>query len=307
MSLHGNAINPYKPFSGLPRFVCDLLAAPPRHGDGVHRYLFRLARVLHHYRDEGEIVAILRAVSHECGREVPDREIQNAVRNSKSVAWSPRANYNSPHQLLVWPKINDEQREAIISNGPGAVDLWELSPRRLDSKECHTEEIIDALFPQNSLLCCGRTKAKFHTRPRDDWRGQLGTLQFIVPSPMSKSIGRAQAGHDSAHCLDNTGPRRFLVVEFDDGSTDDHAAILLHLAARAPLALAVHSGGKSLHGWFYCAQQCDPSLRVFMRYAVTLGADPMTWTPCQFVRMPDGQRDNGNRQPILFFNPEVVR
>ena len=31
------------------------------------------------------------------------------------------------------------------------------------------------------------------------------------------------------------------------------AALLLHLAEKAPLALAVYSGGKSLHGWFYCA------------------------------------------------------
>ena len=28
------------------------------------------------------------------------------------------------------------------------------------------------------------------------------------------------------------------------------AALLLHLAEKAPLALAVYSGGKSLHGWF---------------------------------------------------------
>jgi len=32
------------------------------------------------------------------------------------------------------------------------------------------------------------------------------------------------------------------------------AALLLHLAEKVPLALAVHSGGKSLHGWFYCAE-----------------------------------------------------
>ena len=31
------------------------------------------------------------------------------------------------------------------------------------------------------------------------------------------------------------------------------AALLLHLAEKAPLALAVYSGGKSLHGWFYCS------------------------------------------------------
>ena len=81
----------------------------------------------------------------------------------------------------------------------------------------------------------------------------------------------------------------------------------MHLAERAPLALAVHSGSKSLHGWFYCVGQSEERLRDFMRYAVMLGADPATWTRCQFVRMPDGMRDNGKRQTVYFFNPEVVK
>ena len=32
------------------------------------------------------------------------------------------------------------------------------------------------------------------------------------------------------------------------------------------------------------------------------GADRATWTRSQFVRMPDGKRDNGNRQTIFFLN-----
>jgi hypothetical protein len=44
-----------------------------------------------------------------------------------------------------------------------------------------------------------------------------------------------------------------------------------------------------------------------MRYAVSLGADAATWTRSQFVRMPDGLRENGNRQVVYFFNPEVMK
>ena len=36
--------------------------------------------------------------------------------------------------------------------------------------------------------------------------------------------------------------------------------MLLHLAERAPMALVVHSGGKSLHGWFYCVGQPEDRL-----------------------------------------------
>ena len=191
--------------------------------------------------------------------------------------------------------------------GMELVDLWEISPVRFEDNLSHTEEIIDRLFPGNSLLCFGKSSAKFATHPRETWRGRLADMQLIVPSPMTARTGRSQDGRESEHTLENTGPRRFLVIEQDTGTVDEQAAILAHLAERAPLTLAVHSESKSLHAWFYCAGQPEDRLRRFMRYAVILGADRATWTRSQFIRMPDGTRDNGNRQVIYFFNPGVVK
>jgi hypothetical protein len=124
---------------------------------------------------------------------------------------------------------------------------------------------------------------------------------------MSALTGKTKDGRTSAHTLDNTGPRRFLVVEQDTGTADDQAGVLLHLASKGPLVLAVHSGSKSIHGWFYSHGQPEERLRAFMRHVVEIGADPATWTRSQFVRMPDGTRDNGKRQSVYFFNPEVVK
>jgi hypothetical protein len=120
---------------------------------------------------------------------------------------------------------------------------------------------------------------------------------------MRAITGLTKDGKESSHTLDNTGPRRFLVCEFDQGTVDEHAALLLHLANYAPLVLAVHSGGKSLHGWFFSAGQPEEQVCEFFRYAVALGGDPATWTRSQFVRMVDGVRDNGKRQTVFFFNP----
>jgi hypothetical protein len=127
-------------------------------------------------------------------------------------------------------------------------------------------------------------------------------LALIVPSPMSAVEGVTKEGKPSKHTLSNTGDRRFLICEFDTGTADEHAALLIHLAGYAPLVCAVHSGGKSLHGWFYVHGQSDAKVEKFFRYAVSLGADPMTWTKSQFVRMPDGRRDNGQRQTVFFLN-----
>jgi hypothetical protein len=226
-----------------------------------------------------------------------------------------------------WPAKDSEQIQLIAQTGGGLVDLWETSPIRLESGRAATEEIIDAMFPCNSLLCCGWERWRFDTRPRRQWRGKLSQMQFIVPSPMRAREGRTLTQRLSAHSLDNTGSRRFLVIEFDfdrePASKDEPpvaahskhgftvedlcAALLLHLAKIAPLALVAHSGNRSLQGWFFCAGQSEEILRSFMSHAVSIGADPMTWLRSQFVRMPDGLRDTGSRQRIFFFNPKVIQ
>ena len=289
----------------LPRFVRDLLASPPRRGDGLNLWFYRVARVLHPYRDSAEIIELLKAAA--AGEPVKHGEIERAVERSKATAWKLGQARQNLKQGSWWPKVNAEQREAVIASGAALVDLWEASPMRFEYRESHTEEIIDALFPGNQLLCAGRSNSDFATQTRSEWDGKLAALQLIVPSPMTARIGRTQEGKESAHTLETTGSRRFLVIEQDSGTIDEQAATLLHLAEYAPLAIAVHSGSKSIHGWFYCADQPEAKLKSFMRYAVSLGADHATWTRSQFVRMPDGEHDNGNRQAVYFFNPEVVK
>jgi hypothetical protein len=290
----------------LPQFVRDMLSAgPPPAGTGVNIWLYRVARVMHPYRSESEIADVLRASVAACGRVVPEQEITRAVANSKDAAWQPTGNRASVRPPK-WPSINTDQRAAVIRDNGSLADVRELSPYHFNDGESHAEWLIDQLFPGDPLLCAGWSNSRFATMTRDDWRGKLADTALIVPSPMTARTGVTQDGKQSAHALSSTGPRRFLVVEQDAGSLDDQAAVLLHLAKSAPMALAVFSGSKSIHGWFYCAGQPEGALRSFMERAVTLGADRATWTPSQFVRMPDGTRDNGNRQTVYFFNPEVI-
>ena len=287
----------------LPQWCIDVISSAPRSGEGFHNWIFIAARALWKCgRDESDIHAILENAASNCGRFVPAREIEQAVKNSRTSAFQPAI-----ARPQCWPSVNTEQREAIIATGAGLVDLWEISPVRFEDSKSHTEEIIDTLFPNNPLLCAGRSNCDFATHSREEWRGKLAALQLIVPSPMTARIGRTKEGKESAHALEATGSRRFLVIEFDRGGVDEHATLLLHLAARAPLAIVVHSGNKSLHGWFYCAGQAEERLERFMRYAVSLGADRATWTRSQFVRMPDGTRENGKRQTVYFFNPGVIK
>jgi hypothetical protein len=100
-----------------------------------------------------------------------------------------------------------------------------------------------------------------------------------------------------------TKRRWFLVLEQNLGSIDDQAAILLHLARFAPLALVVQGGSEKLYGWFVCAAQ--ETFRDFMAYAVSLGANP-TWGRSQFTGMPDPRREDGKRQTIFYFDPDQL-
>jgi hypothetical protein len=286
----------------LPPFLQELLAAPPRAGEGVHNWLFRVARQLHAHLPAVEIVTLLRNRVQSCGRVVSHKEIEEAVKNALACAWQPNGNTAPGQSVAKWPGVNQEQRDAIVRDGGCLADLWELSKPRIEDGEQHTETIIDRLFPGNPLLCCGKSSQEFDTKPREDWRGELSALALIVPSPMSAIEGVTKEGKPSKHTLSNTGTRRFLICEFDTGTADEHAAVLLHLGTFAPLVCAVHSGGKSLHGWFYVHGQADVKVEKFFRYAVSLGADRATWTRSQFVRMPDGTRDNGNRQTVFFVN-----
>lgn len=292
----------------LPQFLKDLLACVPPAGAGVHGWLYRCARQLHAHRPEAEIADLLAAQVEGCGRHVPKREIEAAVRDSLSTAWKPRGADSPPPASPIkprWPEFNPAQRAEVIAGGFALADLWEASPVRCDESGPDAEAIVDALFAGNPLLCVGADQRTAETAPRESFRGRLARLQFIVPNEMATPTGMTRDGRPSPRTLANVGPRRFLVVEFDSGTVDEHAAVLGHLADHAPLVLAVHSGGKSLHGWFR-ADPSEATTRAFFNHAVRLGADPATWTPCQFVRMPGSRRQNGNRQLVWFFNPPAA-
>jgi hypothetical protein len=233
----------------------------------------------------------------------------------------------------TWPEPDLEKIEEIVSDGAGVPGLcqrsqfifFENDPRRF------TRWLLRKLFvctdDPDPYVCLGLNQREFATTRLSEWKKNICELQFVVPSPMTAERGRTKTGYLSDHTLDNTGSRRFLVNECDfsifarDGKTETRyaplirrlaergitvpdmcASVLLHLANYLPLVMALSSGGKSEHGWFWVEGKPETELRRFMEYAVSLGADHATWTRSQFVRLPDGTRENGKRQLVHHFN-----
>lgn len=305
------------------RIRAFLAKCPPSvSGEGGHNRTFAVACALVNgfALSESDAYAFLSEWNTKCQPPWSEPELRHkisgAVHSSHDKSYGHLLKDKDNRQVKVspvvapkvkpkWPTTREVVQKLISESGLGLADLWERSPLRTPD-EPRPDFYLDRLFPENPLLCLGMAGDRFATRPREFWRGKESAHQFIVSSPMSKVVGLTKEGKPSEHCLDNTGSRRFLVIEFDRGSLDFQAATLIYLSKFAPFVLAVGSGGKSVHGWFSCVSQSEENLTRFFRFAVSLGADEHLWVRSQFVRMPDGTRDNGNQQPVYYFNPEAV-
>lgn len=308
--------------TALPRFARELLASCPDAGAGVHTWLFRAARVLHpFYSDKCELAHVLEAATAGCGREVPEQEIVDAVRNSAARAWKPGAKVgHAVAKSSAWPRYRHAEAEEIFEE----ISLREY-PRTLQSfdrdsliirspvlfaDDLYARAILRRLHDGGDpVVCAGASTDTIGTGLLSGWDAGvkmplpghrrdsllfMDDLQFVVPNAMTAEEGIAKHGRKSFRCRDNAARhRRFVVVEFDQaGDEYFQPALHWHLRELAPLAMCVESGGKSIHGWYFVEPQSEEWQMRFFRYAVSIGADPRMWWPEQFSRMPNGVRRN---------------
>ena len=278
--------------SSLPISPC------PDSGEGVHKWIYHVCCV---FLDAGNSVEDAETYCGEhATRALQINEVQNAYSSIQKTGIIKRNNWEKPQPEY----INFVKRTA--NGGLYQSLINRLTLTRAEEIDCYGA--LKLLFPDDiasgnwSLICCGADQSEFRTAPLTFFKDMCEDLQFIVPSPMSSIWGVSQGGKRSQHTLDNTGPRKYLVVEFDKGEHADHAAFLHNLHRIIPITMVVHSGNKSLHGWFHVEDMPETKQIGFFNEATKVGADTATWNKSLFVRMPDGKRDNGKRQSILYFN-----
>jgi hypothetical protein len=273
---------------------------PPVAGSGLHHWILGAVRRLLHWIDADETLETLLPIVERagCPHGKARREILNAI--AKVTA----SGGQSVHERADWPEPDLQLIDATVR-----VELVNLSGKcpietlRQESpvKRAASAEIIDALFPGDPLLCAGGSAHTFVTRPKSEYR-DFPNKQFIVPSPMSAVKGETQDGKLSFKSNANTGPRRFLVLDFDIsefgrdrvtptvfaplirawridgiGPKQAQAAIILALKRRREPVLVLDSGGKSLHASFYVEGQPEEVIKATMQLAVKLGAEPLTF------------------------------
>jgi hypothetical protein len=221
-------------------------------------------------------------------RRAPEREIRSAVACAYSQEAKPAG-----------PRFPAPMRELIAE-----VDAYPATVPRPPYPHDTPETFLEAMFEGDPLLCVGATAFAMDTRPLSEWRGMLASMQFLVPSPMLAPTGpRKEDGQESFHAESNTGPRVYLVTEFDHATKPQQMARIRALEARGThkLKLVVDSAGKSLHAYWKSSGDAHADFE-FFSYATKLGADERLWLRSQFARLPAGQRD-GRKQEVLLWQP----
>jgi len=279
-----------------------MILEPPPH-DGVNLWCMASARKCQLAgMTTGEAEQQILSFQGQTRRPLKSSEVRRAIEKAYNTTLPDCPTYIKKFQEK-WEPARTRQTFRKEAKVVKAADLWDASPWRMDGGVTQ-RMILDMLFPDPAgLVCVGKSAYEFHTARLDQFR-DLTKCQFIVPCYMTKREGLTQDGKPSMHCLDNCGPRRFCVCDFDEPASDSHPSIIWHLRKVFDLVLVVSSGGKSLHAWFSVPEDDEED---FWKEAVPMGADAaLKRNRSSFVRIPLGRRDNGALQDVIYFDPSKI-
>ena len=285
--------------------ILERLTPPPEYG--VHTWTLSTARKCRNLgisRDPTE--ALIKAFEPllRDGRNFQFNEVENAVNKAFSTDLKAEASRVSDSiSRMQWDSVLTSEIHTLFGKGP---DDWRAislpHTEKLTPKE--VLEIIMKPSPE-SLICVGYKNGEYGfkriTKEFQEYKN-LEYYAYVIPAFMTARSGMTQSGKTSAGAKSNTGERLFNVVDLDDPPPEEHSSILWELSKHREPALVLRTGGKGLHGWFPVAEDDDH----FWHAAVLLGADVRIYkNKAQLVRLPNGTRDNGERQEVLFINPNL--
>ena len=135
-------------------------------------------------------------------------EVSHAIENAYHTA--PLAHSK---QEPTWPAFEQDLWRANCNESLGLNDLLSQSPIAVEGVTAL--ESLQLLFPDDPLLCLGKSAYAFHVCKLSEASFDISELSLIVPNPASTRLGLTQSGNKSAHAASMFPTRRYLVVEFD--------------------------------------------------------------------------------------------
>ncbi len=280
---------------------------PPR--EGIHTSLFKFScECAREGLSQEEAARLIEEglQRHPARRDPDDREINCAVKDAFTAVWGG-CNEGAGGGNVLESYCKESAEEAFYKRKLSESDLEQLSPQSLPQTPT---EAITALFSDQELVNLATGPKRSVTRSAFEWRnmGNLTEFSLMVPHPMSDRQGITKDGRlHRPRTVSNTGPRKWVVAEFDSPPRDWQPSLIFELAeiAEQQPSVVIWSGNKSLHAWFAIGDASPDAVGAFESEATRLGADRALMGDgrrCQLVRTPMALRDNGTIQRVLFWN-----
>jgi hypothetical protein len=306
-----------------PRFLRELLCNCPTAGKGVHPWLFRVARYLHHYHTPEEICAILRDRTCACGRAIDPHEFIDAVSNSGACKWTPsgktaselREDWLKNPTTRKVPVFDPELALRTASRVPIEITPEWLKERSPVGVTLPTQYFLEAIFgPRERVLIFNRYKSQGLL-----WPGGVFLADFVkerwpegawfLCNPVDGEVHfNPRLQKDSRRSEESVTSFRYAVLECDLEPRSQWRPIWLKILVSLPLPIVsiVDSGGKSDHALVRIDSDSKASWDQFkrdtLRKLVSLGADDGALSAVRLTRLPGCWRDQA-RQELLYFNP----
>jgi hypothetical protein len=197
-----------------------------------------------------------------------------------------------------WLKAGAIARDRILKSPWTCEEIERDSPSPIPQEPSAQAAAILRLYAPGDIVWIGdlhdsgSPRHARHFRPSSEWlQGPMPPGPRISQTTFRKGV--------VSRCARTVRKRPFLVVESDTLTLGEQGALLRLLRKTLTLRAVVHTGGRSLHGWFECPA---PTLfRHLRHFLVAVGADPALFNPVQPVRMPGWPRSDSGELPRLIF------
>jgi hypothetical protein len=262
-------------------------------------------------------------------RVVPDREIEAAVQKaSREVQVVLQAERRERDYMTITKKAKPEfdgkhMRHKLIEQSKGAqeVDLWELSPVRLDSETGAWESVLflESMYSTEDVVFIGDTydKETFTVADHIDFiKSGVPTKPQIIMNPLYPEPRATKDGNMSKRCDASVCDYRFMLIEFDDISKGDQIAFWYSMIVRQKMRIAclIDTGGKSIHAWVNVGLKSIEQWEEIVvnqfygdetGWLTLLGADRACKNPSRLSRLPGHFRQEKQQwQRLLYLNPQ---
>lgn len=289
----------------LPLWLEEELAAPAEEGDRNAQLIRIGPSLIRHGYTPDELLDIFHTMQPEIHEDEIDTLVRQAVKYADNDRDLNKGEWVQRRRKLAQLEMQfrDLLPEVLADYAWPLSELTQTRPSDWDDRAQRFNFLL-RMFDPLDVVWIGAV----HQSGQEKNAKRFRTVQSYLSD--TKPIRGEFVTHCTfqpgtfSRCNDAVAVRRYMVVESDTLQANQVGAVLNYLAAEQGLILraVVHSGGKSVHGWFeWPSNATEDEVEEWGATLTGLSCDPATLKASQPVRLPGCVRgDSGRRQLLLY-------